>query len=239
MKKNLAIGIIVFLTSISPVGAIQAQRNNVKSFAQLCTDKKTLSVATRRMIDLLLLKAETTDCQQANRRLGNLTELDLEAPYSANNPTIDLTPLANLTNLTSLNLSFNKINDVKPLASLTNLTELNLASTPISDVKPLGSLTKLTKLNLSFTPISDVKPLASLTKLTELYLIFNKISDVKPLASLTKLIELYLSGNKISDVRSLKSLTKLTVLDLRGTEINPKDCPVKPETICKIEGRTF
>jgi internalin A len=235
MKKILvAIGIAVFSASISPVMAVQPQPLKVKSFAQWCQEKKTLPEKMRTTIDLLLEKTETTDCQKADRKLRSLRELDLGAPYSSNNPVIDLTPLASLTNLKILKLSFNKIDNLKPLVNLKNLTFLELVSTPISDLKPLSSLTKLIVLDLSATPISDVKPLAKLTKLRKLRLILNRISDVRPLANLTNLNELYLIGNNISDVRSLASLTKLTVLDLRSTNVNPKICPVKPVTICQF-----
>ena len=49
----------------------------------------------------------------------------------------DLTPLANLTKLNSLNLFGNAINDIRPLERLTNLTKLNLGSTILLIYQPL------------------------------------------------------------------------------------------------------
>ena len=49
----------------------------------------------------------------------------------------DISPLASLTNLTSLWLQSNQINDISPLENLTNLTLLKLWSNQISDISPL------------------------------------------------------------------------------------------------------
>jgi internalin A len=58
-----------------------------------------------------------------------------------NNQITDLAPLANLTNLTELDLSKNQITDLSPLANLTNLTELYLWNNHITDLLPLANLT--------------------------------------------------------------------------------------------------
>ena len=147
--------------------------------------------------------------------LTNLTEL-----YLYKNQISDVSPLANLTNLTELYLSDNQISDVSPLANLTNLTELSLWGNQISDVSPLANLTNLTELNLWDNQISDVSPLANLTNLTELNLPSNQISDVSPLANLTNLTKLSLYSNQISDVSPLANLTNLKNLYLWGNQIS-------------------
>ena len=151
-----------------------------KTFGDWCRNKASLSPEARHTVEVLLEKARTTDCDAANQELSSLTELDL---------------------------SLERISDIKPLQSLTNLTELGLDNNQISDIKPLQSLTKLTSLNLAGNPISDIKPLQSLTNLTVLQLPGNKISDIKPLQSLTKLTSLYLNDNQITDIKPLQSLT--------------------------------
>ncbi|MHC5755733.1 MAG: leucine-rich repeat domain-containing protein, partial [Nostoc sp.] len=77
----------------------------------------------------------------------------------------NLNPLANLTNLTKLNIYRTQVSDVSPLANLTNLTKLYFWGTQVSDVSPLANLTNLTELNLWETQVSDVSPLANLTNL--------------------------------------------------------------------------
>jgi internalin A len=54
-----------------------------------------------------------------------------------NNQICDISPLANLTNLTLLVLSDNQISDISVLAGLTALTELRIGYNQISDISPL------------------------------------------------------------------------------------------------------
>ena len=131
------------------------------------------------------------------------------------NPISDVSPLANLTQLTWLNLWDTAISDVSPLANLTQLTWLNLWDTAVSDVSPLANLTQLTRLELVSIPVSDVSPLANLTQLTYLRLDFTPVSDVSPLANLTQLTWLSLEGTAVSDVSPLANLTQLTTLWLK------------------------
>ena len=96
------------------------------------------------------------------------------------------------------------------------------------------TLTKLTSLELWGNKISDIKPLSNLTNLTYLDLSGNQISDIQPLSNLTNLTFLDLSVNKISDIQPLSNLTKLTEVDLAKNPLTSKQCPLKPESICKF-----
>ena len=75
------------------------QKKIPKTFLQWCQQKKSLPLATRTTINILLNEAGTQNCRIANSKLNSLT---------------------------SLFLSSNKISDIKPLARLTNLTNLYL-----------------------------------------------------------------------------------------------------------------
>lgn len=77
----------------------------------------------------------------------------------------ELKKIAQLTNLTSLDLDYNQISDITPLAKLTNLTSLYLGDNQISDITPLTKLTNLTSLNLRGNQISDITPLTKLMNL--------------------------------------------------------------------------
>ena len=128
--------------------------------------------------------------------------------------------LENLTNLTSLDLGYNKISDGRFLEKLTKLTTLDLGNNQISDGRFLEKLTNLTSLYLSFNQISDGRFLQKLTKLTTLDLSNNQISDARFLEKLTNLTTLDLGNNQITDARFLEKLTNLTTLDLRSNQIS-------------------
>ena len=147
--------------------------------------------------------------------LTNLTSLGL-----GGNPISDISPVAGLTNLTSLGLGHNQISDISPVAGLTNLTSLGLGHNQISDISPVAGLTNLTKLYLWENSISDILAVAGLTNLTKLYLWENSISDISAVMGLTNLTELYLQDNLISDISAIAGLTNLTELDLDGNSIS-------------------
>ncbi len=135
----------------------------------------------------------------------------------------DLSPLADLKDLSSLYLS---VSDLSLLTSrladaeLTGLKKLGIRNTNISDLSPLAGLTGLTSLTIENTNVSDLSPLAGLIGLTSLYLYDNNISDVSPLAGLTELSILYLDNNDISDVSPLAELTKLSFLGLDNNNMS-------------------
>jgi internalin A len=193
----------IILAQVFPIAATLSQQP--KTFLQWCQQKKSVSADTKRTIDILLHEAGTKDCKLADRKLRNLTELDL---------------------------SINQLVDVQPLAGLTNLTELRLDSNHIVDIQPLAGLTNLTILYLHTNKIVDLKPLTGLTKLTALYLYSNQIVDVQPIAGLTNLTILGLRSNQIIDIKPLAGLTNLNFLYLNSNPIPMKTCPVQPESIC-------
>ncbi len=147
--------------------------------------------------------------------LTNLTSLGL-----GGNPISDISSVAGLTNLTSLGLGHNQISDISPIAGLTNLTSLGLGHNQISDISPVAGLTNLTTLLLQDNSISDITAVAGLTNLTNLLLQDNSISNITGVAGLTNLTRLYLENNLISDITAIASLTNLTELDLDGNSIS-------------------
>ncbi len=155
------------------------------------------------------------------QNLSQLTTLNLR-----NNDDIsDFTPISNLTNLTSLDLTNTHISDISSLRDLTKLEILYIGGesaaydAELSDISPLANLTELTSLNLGNTNVSNLTPLSNLTKLTRLLLQGNEISNISPLANLTELTSLYLYDNNIRDVSPLSSLINLILLYLKGNPI--------------------
>jgi len=138
--------------------------------------------------------------------------------------TLDLTPLARLTNLTHISLPGVMVSDLSPLAGLTNLTTLILGDNPITDLTPLMGLTNLTELNLSATPISDLTPLESLTNLEKLIICgfwTDSTFSLEPLADLSNLRYLRARNRQLDDddIISLAGLMSLQTLDLSTSQI--------------------
>jgi internalin A len=224
------------------------QQEKPKNFLQWCQEKESSPADIKGTIDFLLNKAGSKNCQVANTKLTNLTQLEVWSDtrfFSEDNAfnikllssftklkkldakqtrASDITPLHNLINLEELNLFYsNNIVDLKPLSGLVNLQKLYLhtgdGDGKLRDISPLTNLINLKELTLSGNKISDLSPLSNLSKLTYLTLNSNKISAVKPLSDLIDLQHLTLGDNEISDVKPLINLSNLRMLALDSTKI--------------------
>ncbi len=131
----------------------------------------------------------------------------------------DLSPLAGLTALQTLDLSETGVTDVSPLAGLTALKTLHLSETGVTDLSPLAGLTALESLDFRETGVTDLSPLAGLTVLEILSLNGTSVTDLSPLSGLTALEWLDLDGTGVTDLSPLSGLTTLQTLDLRGTGV--------------------
>jgi hypothetical protein len=152
--------------------------------------------------------------------------IHLEALWIFVNPVSDLSPLANLVNLKTLDMGVCQISDISPLAGLIHLEALWISVNPVSDLSPLANLVNLKTLYSEACQISDISALANLTKLELLHLHYNQIQDITPLANLTRLSELWLTGNRIVDISPLENLTALEELRIQNnwvTDYSPLD----------------
>src|SRR4030042_5381054 len=154
--------------------------------------------------------AALTSLRTIRTQIYDLTGLEhctsLLGLYLNGNKISDISPLAGLTKLEVLDLSFNRmISDISPLAGLTNIRYLTLSNNKISDISPLAGLFNLKEVKLSRNSINDISPLAGLDSLENLDLSDNKISNISPLAGLTNLKEVKLSRNSISDISPMLS----------------------------------
>ena len=131
----------------------------------------------------------------------------------------DLSGIENMTNLTEIDFTQNKLTDISPLASLTNLTGIDVSQNSITDISPVAGLVNLTSLRVQDNEVTDISAVAGLTKLTRLNLQANQISDISALSELTELTELKLANNNISDLSSLSNMSKLTFLELSRNNI--------------------
>lgn len=142
--------------------------------------------------------------------------------YCVGNDIEDYTPVSELVHLESLeigNASETEI-DITLVADLTNLKALYARNCGISDISVLSGLTELEELNLGKNRISDISPLKNMQNLTEVYLDNNNIVDLSPLADKQKLTRLSLINNQISDIMPLYGLHALTYIELEGNQIS-------------------
>ena len=164
----------------------------------------------------------------------NLTYLRLAAHYWSPeqhewinlNEISDLSPLADLTKLTYINIPTNsRITDLSHLSGLINLTELRLWNNNITDLSPISSLINLTTLDIgSNDRLSDLSPLSELINLRNLWAYYNDVTDITPLSKLTNLEILSIFANYITDITGLSNLTNLVHLDIgynRIADITP------------------
>lgn len=173
----------------------------------------------------------------AENNNNKLTYLDL---YD-NRITHISSKIQKLTNLSFLDLSFNKIGKITNISKLVNLKELYLIENGIRKIENLDSLINLEILELGGNDIHEMENLEKLTNLRELWLGKNKLSDItipqlnnlkilslpsnklteipSSIKNLPHLKELYLSGNKIERIENLESLSELEILDLNYNQI--------------------
>jgi len=133
----------------------------------------------------------------------------------------ELLPIEAFTNLTSLNLSNCHLVDISPLAELSNLTSLQLVDDLVTfDIEPLTHLTKLISLRLALPELSDINELAELKNLEKLDLSYGfELTNIQSLAFLKKLSWLSLEECiELTDLTPLSELTALRYLDLSNCE---------------------
>ncbi|CAL6018391.1 leucine-rich_repeat domain-containing protein [Hexamita inflata] len=117
---------------------------------------------------------------------------------------VDLNFLAQLTNITQLDLQLCKIHSTKALQSLVNLVEVHLSFNENIDITTLQHLTKLNILSLRQCCLVNLDSLQPLTQLQELNIMVNQIVYIMPLAGLKQLSKLQAGNNKIIDIISME-----------------------------------
>ena len=171
------------------------------------------------------------DLSQSFNKLSQLKSLNLsysilELSWTADELT-DITPLKNLTELSSLDLSgCSSLSDITPIKNLKKVTQLNLSGcSSLLDITPIKNFEKVTKLNLSgCRSLLDITPIKNFEKFTHTMnsLVLNScssLSDITPIKNFAQLTSLNLSGcSSLSDITPIKNLAQLTLLNLSGCE---------------------
>ncbi|EAE5749718.1 LPXTG cell wall anchor domain-containing protein, partial [Listeria monocytogenes] len=136
-------------------------------------------------------------------------------------------PLANLSQLTWLEIGTNQISDINAVKDLTKLKMLNVGSNQISDISVLNNLSQLNSLFLNNNQLGneDMEVIGGLTNLTTLFLSQNHITDIRPLASLSKMDSADFANQVIKKparnfLKTLSVPNNITSID--GTLVTPK-----------------
>lgn len=174
-----------------------------------------------------ILKDETRIISDYNEIKDEILELQ---SLSLSRMSIDdYSYLKHLKNLTSLDLSFGKIqdSDTDVLLNLDKLENLNLEGcNSITNFNFVCKLTNIKIINLSRLAIKDISFLENLN-LTKLYLIDSFLMDTKTLSGFKELEELDLNGScSIDDLSFLKKFVKLRKLNLHNVTAIAKDLNV-------------
>jgi len=146
----------------------------------------------------------------------NLQYLNLGGNYTLTN----LTALAGLTDLTSLELDNCSFTNLTLLAGLQNLQYLNLKENNLASLAGFPALTNLSQLDVGYNQISDITALTNQISLFYLLANGNQISDLHPLAVLPYLSELDVSYNQVGNASGLSLLHNVGYLDAGNNQIS-------------------
>ena len=148
--------------------------------------------------------------------LTPISALGLDDLWLWDNVVADLSPLANMTTLTHLDLGYNRISDISALGNLTNLVWLELQGNRITDVTPLAGLTSLEKLWITGNRIADH---SSLDDLSLAVFEYDQICEMPPLPLKPRLERSFPSifsafGSPVIDRLHLSEMQQLSPHDL-------------------------
>jgi internalin A len=225
--------------SVAPL-KVSIDRNNDWKLVVSNTDLKSLFIDIGVIPNDRVSKVDIS----ALAELRNLTYLKIQSRSIIE----DLSPIATLDNLTTLELSIDRAwtydppLDILPLESLRNLTSLTIISDDFKSLNislspklvslsitvekgpvtfDLGSLvdcTNLKELKLKCA-IKGTDTFSALTRLQSLDLSDNDIIDISHLSKCKNISILNLGNNSISDITSLSSLPNLDTLNLQNNKI--------------------
>ena len=108
--------------------------------------------------------------------------------------------------------------DLSPLSQLRNLTSLNISSYDIAGTPNLGTLTRLQNVNLSNNNLTSVDGISNLANLQWLDLSNNRLREIN-LDNLPSLQSLVLGWNQLTQINLTGDLNNLTTLELWGNQL--------------------
>ena len=127
----------------------------------------------------------------------------------------DLSPLADLTGLETLDLRNNPmLTDIPPLSGLGSLTTLVIFDTGVSDLSALRDCPRLTLVDVGNTQITSPAALAGLDALQTLVIRKAPLDTLDGIESHPLLEKLYLSETPVNDLSPLLGLPRLQTVEV-------------------------
>ena len=137
----------------------------------------------------------------------------------------DLSSIENISMLTDLSISYNRLISLDELKESVWLDYLSFQNNSIKEMEALSDMKYLSLLNGGNNQISDLEPISDLTSLEVLILSNNEIRNIDTLHNLEALTVLGLDGNKdivdITVISNFKNLNTLMLSDTGVTDISP------------------
>lgn len=153
------------------------------------------------------------------KNLSNLTHLDCSY-----NKIKSLMVVSYLEKLRTLHFDWNQVGDLSMLKHLPNLRVLHCASNQLSDLTALKYVPRLQTLYCANNNIKDLRGLENVPQLQVLDFGENQVSDLEALKYVENLNELGCWKNKITDLTPLKytqNITKISCSDNKISDLLP------------------
>lgn len=189
-----------------------------KDFAWYCESSQATK-AQKYTVEVLIRLANegpNTSCQDIQAKLSKREFVNI-----AESGISDLSPLAEFSQIESLDLSHNLITSTEALENLPKLDRINISGNQLTKFPNFRASKKLEMINVGFNPISEIENISHLSSLKKLEIDATDINDFSAIRgdSLRELSAKYLRGEP--DFSTLGRLPDLRALSI--DESHPSD----------------
>ncbi|WP_239257339.1 leucine-rich repeat domain-containing protein [Listeria ilorinensis] len=218
-NKIQDISIVANFTKLTYLGLSENLIENIDALAQL-TNLTSLQM-NGASVNSIGEPGKTGNAISDLTSLSNLTNLKYLSLCGYDDALTDISPLAGLVNLKTLNIFDNKIADVSVIENMTNLGTLQMDDNAIKNLPDMSKLTSLYWLGVRNNPLTNqaVEQIGGIGgSLQNLLLGYEgwsfapDVDNIEPLANLTSLSYLHLCGTSVADLSPLSNLPLTSAL---------------------------
>ena len=225
VNKNVIKVFLLTVNSFKNTKDILHDKDDIENFIYNIRNVKKLNIQIEEDKEYIVKQISSSYITSISKYCKELTELTININSEYIVP-IDLSPLTELKNLSTLFFSGIEIEYMKPLENL-NLNELSLQNYDTSiplDFNFIKGFINLEKLDLLY--IHDLNPIKDLTNLNFLRIYQISEFDVKLIKKLSLLRKILVYNSRILNAESFKYLTNLKDIviiesDFSSTSIEP------------------